>query len=53
VEKNGIWAGRTKAHHKIEFVGTLEGELQRDDEWVVDEGQNGSLCQNMCYLSRS
>lgn len=35
---------------EIELLRRLEGELQRDDEGIVDLGQYGSLCKGMCDL---
>lgn len=31
----------------------MERELERDDEWVVDEREHRPLCQDMCNLTRS
>lgn len=43
----------TKRHDEIQLIRTLEGELQRNDEGVVDQSENGSFGQNMGDLSRA
>ena len=43
----------TERHYQIQFIGILEGELERYDERIVYEGQDGPFCQNMRDFSRS
>ena len=40
-----------EAHHEVQFVRGLEGELERDDEWVVYQGENCSLRKDVGNLS--
>ena len=39
--------GPTERHHEVEFVRVLEGELQRNDERVVDQGEDRPLSEDM------
>ena len=40
-----------ETHHEVQFVGGLEGEFERDDEWVVHQGENGPFSENVGNLS--
>ena len=40
-----------EAHHEVQFVRGLEGEFERYDEWVVYQGENGSLSKDVGDLS--
>lgn len=42
-----------ETHHKVQFVGGLEGKLKGDDEWVVHQSENGALGKDVCDLSGS
>lgn len=39
-----------KRQYEVELLGRLEGELERDDEGIVDLGKYGSFCECMCDL---
>jgi len=40
-----------EAHHEVQFVRGLEGEFEWYDEWVVYQGENGSLSKDVSNLS--
>jgi len=42
-----------ETHDEVQFVGGLEGKFEGDDEWVVDEGENGALGKDVSNLSGS
>lgn len=42
-----------ETHHEVQFVGGLEGKFEGDDEWVVDQSENGALREDVSNLSGS
>ena len=42
-----------ETHHEVQFVGSLEGEFEGDDERVVHQSENGPLGKDVSDLSGS
>lgn len=42
-----------ETHYEVQFIGSLKGEFEGDDERIVHQGEDGSLSKDVSNLSGS
>lgn len=43
----------TEGHNEVKLIRILERKLEGNNEWVIDEGKNSALSQNVCNFTRT